>query len=125
MKIWSELEKQKMRHEAEQHMSDRCIIQDRVYSTNQLGEDTSTWVDRDKETICGFEAKHGMEQFGDQILTTWEAILRLPVNTALTQENKVKITVHRGDPTNTTYEIVSPITIGISALQAKLKRVED
>lgn len=125
MKIWSELEKSKMREEAEKHMADRCIIQDRVYSANALGEDTSEWVDRSNETICGFEDKQGSERFGTQILTEWDATLRLPVNTVVDQKNKVKIVIHRGDPTNITYDIVSPVMQGVSALRVRLRKVED
>lgn len=123
-KVWSEKEKAKMRAEALAHMSDRCFIQDKIKATNGVGDDVSVWASRSQETPCGFEMKAGGEYIDNKFVTTHDATIRLPYDTFLTSSNKIKLVSFRGEPVDLLFEVVSPAQMGISAITAKLKRIE-
>jgi len=107
------------------HMMDECTIQrySQVYTS---GERIATYTDDPSSIMCGLDMQPGRENHRqDMTAVTWDATLRLPLDTLIDPKDRIKIVKRFGeDITPLVYRIESPIWHGASGLRLRLKRVE-
>lgn len=115
---------------ANSSMMDTCIPM--IYSVaglNAVREPFETWTDA-PPSPCGLNV-YSDRQKGKEIVrpdgtvVISEARLRLPLGTSITERDRVRITHRLGAelPTPETWEIVSPVKRGPTALVMELARV--
>jgi len=114
-----------MRDAQEGHMMDTCLIAEPTKTTNESNLPVASydWTEA-LESICGFNANPSQELL-DQVPNS-EAVVRLPVETTISNEAYVRIT-RRFDESITpmTYQVIGTPRQGPSGLQAWLVSVTD
>jgi hypothetical protein len=107
----------------EAHMMDTCQIG--AYSRTDgatYGQSVEAWT-YGAALDCGLEQQAGSERRKDDMtVEKWDAVLRLPIGTAINVKDKIKITARHGLPvTNLVYMVVSPPRVGASGLRILLE----
>jgi len=115
-----------MRGTQDLYMQDRCQIG--VYSAgtqDAYGQPTPPTYTAGSEIACGLDMRSGSERHGAQnTVITYDATLRLPINTSLKETDRIIIIKRYGeDTTDLTYEIASPIQRGASGIRVLLSKV--
>ena len=107
------------------HMLDECVMQTHSSSRNTMGEQLDAWTDG-STTACGLDMRTGSERRGARnTLVEYDATLRLPIATTVTEKMRVKITKRYGESvTALVYDIVSPVQRGPSGIRLLLRKVE-
>lgn len=105
-------------------MLDACIIERYSRAYDGYGSEVITYTSSGL-VKCGLEQRPGFERH-DRTKTTveYDAILRLPIGTAINVKDRVKIVNRFGTAADSVYEVASPIQQGASGLRILLKRVE-
>jgi hypothetical protein len=117
----------RMRATQEAHMFDECVIRRRSATKNKLNETIDSFSDDATATKCGLDMRSGSERYGkQQIVLIYDATLRLPIATALTTQDRIKITKRFGEALTSAieYYIVGPVQRGPSGIRLLLKRYE-
>ena len=122
--IWADADKDKMRTTAESHMADSGYRLVRTVTIGDTGEPIETWTQAQNPTICGVETLEGREYKDRIVTTTYEMVLRFPVDFEILPEDRFLITSHRGDTVSWEYEMTTPIRAGISANRVGVRRIE-
>lgn len=107
-------------------LQDACYLQVRSTSANTFGELIESWVDTGSEIACGLEMKAGSETRGiDKTVVNYDAVLRLPVTSAVTELYRIRVTKRHTESLSTplVFDIVSPIQRGPSGIRILLNKV--
>lgn len=123
--MFTETDLANMRATQDLYMQDRCKIL--VYAAGTVddyGEPSSPTYTAGSEISCGLDMRPGSERHGQSLTTiTYDATLRLPIDTALKETDRITITKrYDEDTTDLTYEIASPPQRGASGLRVLLKK---
>ena len=115
-----------MRETQTGHMLDLCTILS--YSTgtlNEYNEDDAPVESESAPIECGLDMNPGSRRFGeDMTVIQYDAVLRLPLHTPVTEKSRIKIVARFGEAHDPlTYEIVSPIDRGPSGIRIYLRKV--
>jgi len=115
----------RMQTTQEAAMLDTCILMRYSETMDSMNHPVPTWTDG-PVLPCGLDMTGGREQRGSQRnLVTWDARLRLPINTDLNLKDRVRIILRFGQPcVPIVYELDGPPEQGPSGLVAPLKKVE-
>lgn len=115
-----------MRETQRDHMMDTCVILSYSSGTpNEYNEADAPVYTEGSPLECGLDMGAGSRRFGqDMTPILYDAVLRLPMETAIKETDQVKI-ISRFDlfPEPLTYRIVSPIERGPSGLRILLRKV--
>lgn len=106
-------------------LHDTCDLMPRTTTTADDGQVVEDWV-RSGSSACGFEPTGGAEQRrADMTILAYDAKLRLPLGTAITYLDKVKITRRYGTTLSTplTFQVEGDPQQGPTGLVCLLKRV--
>ena len=122
--IWSDNDKDKLRITAENHMADSGYRLVRTVTIGETGEPIESFAQAQNPTICGIETKEGREYKDKLVTTTYEMVLRFPVDFEILPEDRFLVTSHRGDTVSWEYELTTPIRAGISANRVGVRRIE-
>ncbi len=119
-------ELKEMRETQTGHMLDLCVIISHTAGTlNEYNEDDAPTESESAPVECGLDMNPGSRRFGeDMTVIQYDAVLRLPLHTPVTEKSRIKIVARFGeyhDPL--TYEIVSPIDRGPSGIRIYLRKV--
>jgi hypothetical protein len=125
MKAFSATELNHMQDTQKSAMMDVCVLMHYSEVADLLNHPVPTWTDGEILN-CGLDMRGGEEQAGDgRIIVKWEAIMRLPIDTTLNLQDRIRILERFGHSTiPITYQIVSPVQQGPSGLRVRLQRVE-
>lgn len=114
----------RMKATQELHMADVCLILTRSLATDGYGGEVETFTPG-SAVYCGFQAtsKREVQEQGQVVMA--EAELRLPIGTAVTSQDRVRITYRLGTllATPVDYEVIGHPTQGPSGLKLTLRRV--
>ena len=122
--IWADADKVKMRTTAESLMADSGYRLVRTVTIGDTGEPIESWTQAQNPTICGIETLEGREYKDRIVTTTYEMVLRFPVDFEILPEDRFLITSHRGDTVSWEYELTTPIRAGISANRVGVRKIE-
>jgi hypothetical protein len=114
-----------MRATQDLYMQDRCKIG--VYTpgtTDEYGQDSNPTYPLGSEIPCGLDMRPGFERYGQELTSiNFDATLRLPLATALTEKDRVTVTKrYNEDTADITFEVAAPIQRGPSGLRVLLKK---
>ena len=117
---------QRMRETQTGHMLDQCVIMQYTPGTrNEYNEDDAfTYVDS-APLECGLNMNPGTRTFGEEMtVIRYDAILRLPLHTPITELNKIRIISRYGEYHNgVEWEIITPIDRGPSGIRVYLRKI--
>lgn len=107
------------------YMQDRCKIG--VYTagtTDEYGQDSAPTYPPGSEIVCGLDMRPGFERHGAELTSIqYDATLRLPIATALTEKDRITVTKRYGeDTTDIVFEVSAPVQRGPSGLRVLLKK---
>lgn len=107
------------------HMMDSCVIQTHSATYDTFGQEILSYTDG-SEIRCGLDMRPGSERHGqDETVLTYDATLRLPITTTLTEKDRIKVTKRFGeDWTDLVFEVVGVLQRGASGLRVLLRRIE-
>lgn len=117
----------RMRATQEAHMFDECVIMRMTRTPNRLNELVESFTDDTGATKCGLDMRPGSERYGGQMINlVYDATVRLPIATSITNTDRIKITKRFGEVlvTALVFYVVGPIQRGPSGIRLLLKRVE-
>lgn len=115
-----------MRATQDLYMQDRCqILAYTAGAQDAYGQPTPATYTPGSEIACGLDMRPGSERHGTQnTVITFDATLRLPINTALKETDRITITKRYGeDTTDLTYEVAAPIQRGATGIRVLLRKV--
>ena len=115
-----------MRDAQYEHMQDMCSILAYTAGTaNEYNEQDAPTYPVQSVIACGLEMKSGSEKWqADMTPINYDATLRLPIGTQITELDRVEITSRYAEfPDALTFEIVSPIQRGASGIRLLLRKV--
>ena len=106
-------------------LQDSCYLQNLTATPDGYGDPVRSWADTGLEIDCGLEMKTGSERRdSDKTVVTYDAILRLPVTTTVTELQRVRVTKRHGETiTAIAFQIVSPVQRGPSGIRLLLQKV--
>ena len=92
---------------------------------DEYGAQSEATYDPQTPFSCGVEMKPGFERYGAQMVTVnYDAILRIPLNTQIAENDKFEILYLYGEPvTELVYEVAAPVQRGSSASRVLLRKV--
>lgn len=108
------------------HMLDSCAILTYAEGTrNEFNEADAPTYTAGAPVECGLDMRPGLRRFGDEMtVIQYDAALRLPLHTPVTEKDRVRILSRFGEFHDTLdYEIVSPIQRGPSGIRLYLRKV--
>lgn len=108
------------------HMMDTCVVQTFAAGTaDGWGINADTYTDG-TAIFCGFDNTAGDEKQGESEVVQYDATLRLPLTTAVTESDRIKLT-HRFGVAISPAEIyeITRIRRGPSGLLLELEQVTD
>lgn len=114
-----------MRQDQTSRMFDKCRIHSVVPGTaNEFNEDDIPSEQVSDPISCGLEMKSGSEKpLVALTAIQYDAILRLPIGTPVKETDKIEIIERYGErPENLTFQVVSPIQQGPSAIRVLLRK---
>ena len=106
------------------HMQATGNMQPVGMTVDSFGQVIEAWASNSADMICGLEMKPGSEVRGaDKVVTTWDAVVRIPITTAVDLRDKFRVTKRFGETLSTPllFEIVSPIQRGPSGIRLLLR----
>lgn len=108
-----------------QSLPDTCYLQALAKTTNTYGEIVDSWADSGSAIACGLEMKSGSEKRKpDNVVITYDAILRLAITEMPTETKRVRVTKRHGESvTAIIFDIVSPVQRGASGNRILLQKV--
>jgi hypothetical protein len=111
-----------MQTAAGESMMDVCVIMSAIETKDALNQAVKTWSDG-KPQVCGLDMTGGQKTGpGGMIALTWDASLRLPKGTSVSQANRIKMLERYGQPMDElVYEIMA-VREGPSGLFLRLKK---
>ena len=124
---FSDTELEGLRTAQDGHMLDTGNIQPVSTSADSFGQVVETWPTNSASIACGLDMRPGSERHGtENTITTYDATVRLPVDTTFDMRDKFRITKRFGETLTTplVFAFVSPIQRGPSGIRAMLQRVE-
>lgn len=110
-----------LRAEAESAMQDKCKIGTSTIATGN-NPTKLTW-NYGAEIICGFDVSLSREMQDGAQVTLTDAVVRLPITTAVTGKSRIQITERNGTDVSETYAVIGEPRRGMTSLVAGLKRV--
>jgi len=115
-----------MQETAEGSFFDECYPLRRTSEDNDFGEPEDTWTPEDDPIECGFEPGAPLTRIGSVVaVTEVDAVLRVPIDTDLDLDDRVRISKRHGVAvTAEDFRVFSKPRRGPSALIMDLKRVE-
>lgn len=126
MQAFSNTELERMQTAQESAMMDACVPMRYSETRDELNHPVGSWED-DDEIVCGLDMRGGDERTGDgRVLVSWDAMLRLPIETVLDLRDRIRIIERFGTELETEiiYQIVAPPQQGPSGLLVKLKKLD-
>lgn len=117
---------QAMKETQEAHMMDTCKIETRVQTVDSFGQMVESFPTDSEEVRCGLDMQPGTERHNvDGSVISYDATIRLPMGTAVTSMDKVKITKRFGVRLDVplVYEVMSPIQQGPSGTRYALRKL--
>lgn len=124
MNAFSDIELERMQATQESAMMDLAQVLTRSAGTGDYGYGPATYL-AGRSIACGFDPKP-REVMGDTQVEMSDGTLRLPIGTAVTHLDRVKITRRFGSVVPAqTYEIMGQPARGPSGLVLNLRRVTD
>jgi hypothetical protein len=123
---FSTAELAEMRTAQQAHMMDTAVVQTFSASTaDSWGIPADSYSDG-SAVYCGFNNKAGIETQGEGEVVQYDATVRLPIGTAVTESDRIKITKRHGTTLSTPliFEIVR-LRRGPSGLLLELEQVTD
>ena len=107
-------------------MLDTCHLLAYSTTADDFGEMVPFWTEMETNIACGLEQGQGSERTrGDMTTLTWDATMRLPIDTELDVRDRLKVTKRFGvDITPIEYGIVGPIQRGPSGIRLRLQVVD-
>lgn len=119
-----------MRDEQTGHMLDMCVILTYAEGTlNEFNEADAPTFTESAPVECGLEMVSDMRstarRFNEEMtVIQYDAVLRLPLHTPITEKDHIRIVARFGEMHNTLdYEIVSPIQRGPSGIRFLMRKV--
>lgn len=115
-----------MRATQDAYMQDTCRIL--VYAAgtaDAYGEHSAPTYTPGSSIRCGLDQRPGSERRGaKQTTIEYDATLRLPIDTALKETDRIRVTKRFGEnTTDIDYEVSAPIQRGPSGIRLLLKKV--
>jgi hypothetical protein len=110
----------------ESAMMDLCdILRIADSGPDGYGKPRRTWVEVYTDVVCGFGYPNPREAMGLAQVPQLDAVLRLPLDTDITNLDRVTVTHRFGvdEASPITYELVGPIKQGPSGLRVGMNRV--
>lgn len=103
---------------------DICVIQTATETKDALNARVATWADGNPQH-CGLKMAGGQKYTpAGMIELTWDAELRLPKGTAISQANRIKILEMHGEPISEIVYRVLAVAEGPTGIVLKLSKVE-
>lgn len=115
-----------MREAQTDHMLDSCAILTYAEGTrNEFNEADAPTYTEGAPVECGLDMRPGSRRFGGEMtVIQYDATLRLPLHTPVTEKDHIRILSRFGEMHDTLdYEIVSPIQRGPSGMRIYLRKV--
>lgn len=115
-----------MREAQEAHMMDTCLIAEPAKTADSYNLPAESWDWTAAETsLCGFDSSPSQELLNQ--VPSSEAVLRLPIETILSNQARVRVTKRFDETQDTpmTYEVIGAPRSGPSGLLIWLKQVTD
>lgn len=125
MDIFSDDELDGMQAAQEAAMMDTCVLMRYSEALDSINHPAPTWTDG-PSILCGLDMTGGAEQRGTQrVLVRWDAMIRLPLHTALDLRDRIRVTHRFGQAmaSGLVYEIAGPEEKGPSGMVVPLKKV--
>lgn len=116
-----------MREVQEEHMMDICVFQTHTFTADAYNQQVESWVDGESDIVCGLEMRPGSERRNqDMTVLTYDATLRVPIDTVIDVKERVKIKKRHGETLATplVYDIVGTEQRGASGIRFLLRRIE-
>jgi hypothetical protein len=106
-------------------MLDECVRMAWSSSRNSYGEVVESWPS-ETTLACGVEMTGGEEKRrADGTVTVVDAVIRLPIGTALDVRDKIRVTKRHGTTLGTalTFEVIGEPMRGVSALVVECRKI--
>lgn len=127
MRALTETQLSRMQAHANESMWDTCeLLQRDANAVNVYGVPEPMYVSAGTSE-CGFQTPRHVEVMGTSQVPMFDAVLRLPIDTVITNVDRVRITHRHGVEQDTplTYHIVGEPAKGPSGLLLNLRLVTD
>ena len=115
-----------MRSCQDAHMMDTCKLQTCTQTADTYNQLVETFADG-ADLVCGLDMRPGSERHtADKTVINYDATVRLPIASAPTPKDRVKVTKRFGEALGVAlvYNIVGPIQRGPSGVRLMLKKIE-
>lgn len=114
----------RMQDAQQEAMMDLCVLMTAAVTPDALNQPVATWTDS-LPISCGLGMTGGQRTGPDNIiLLSWDATLRLPKDTTVSQANRVRVLERYGQPWTEIVYTVQSVDEGPSGLFLRLKKLE-
>ena len=114
-----------MREAQDGHMLDTGNVQPVTLEIDSFGQQTKTYSTNSTSIACGLDMRTGSERHGvDKVLIDYDATVRLPIGTSVTEQDRFRVTKRFGEILSTAlvFDIIAPIQRGPSGIRLLLRK---